>query len=282
MAEAAGLAVGAVSLATLFSTCIECLDYVSRARNHGKDFKNAMTKFDMLEARLKAWGKLLLVDKPGNELQVLKNQWEHEQEIVGKALNRIKDIFDDRQELEKRYGLQEEEEEEEVNVVQQRSLSNVMASVRLKGIDARLRPYTRSRQQGVHYWKKTVWAVHDSKKFDTLIDDLDFYIRNLEKLTKRLRHILAQEMSVQANSADKKDESTMASMEEVLANFRTTTNLSIASTIRESHTHQNMEKSLNDPTLLHLQDDRGKFLGSKNTTCRIFKLSSRIELCGSS
>ena len=187
MAEAAGLAVGAVSLASLFSACIECMDYVSRARNYGKDFKNVMTKFDMLEARLKAWGRLLCVNKPGNELQALRNQWREEKEIVGKALNRIKDIFDDRQELEKKYGLHEEEDEGD-NVIKEESLSNAIDPLSLRNVDVERHPSSKSRQQGIPFWKKTTWAVHDSKKFDALVNDLDFYIRNLEKITKRLPH----------------------------------------------------------------------------------------------
>lgn len=254
MAETAGLVIGAVSLATLFSTCVDCLDYVSRARNSGKDFKNAMTKFDMLEARLKAWGKSLRVDKPGNELQALRIQWGQEQVIIGKALNRIKDIFDDHQELEKKYGLREEEEEKEVNVVQRRSLSNAMASLRLRGTDAELRPYAKNRQQGSDFWKKTIWAVHDRKKFDTLIDDLDFYIRNLEKLTKRLRNVEAQEVPVQVN-----DQTTIASSEELLANSKTTT------------------KSLDGRRLHSLQDDQGKPFEFGTAACR-FKLCSRVKL----
>lgn len=254
MAETAGLVIGAVSLATLFSTCVDCLDYVSRARNYGKDFQNVMTKFNMLEVRLKAWGKSLRVDKPGNELQALRNQWGQEQEIVGKALCRIKDIFDDRQKWEKKYGLQKEEEEEEVNVVRRRSLSNAMASLRLRGTDAELPPYAQNRQQGTDFWKKMVWAVHDSKKFDTLIDDLDFYIRNLEKLTKRLRNTEAQEVPVQVN-----DQMAVTSSKGLLANSKTTS------------------KSWDGRRLHSLQDNQGKPFDFGNAACR-FKLCSRVKL----
>ena len=63
MAEAAGLAIGAINLAGLFTTCVECIDYISLGRNHGRDYEMSMTKLLLLKARLSAGENLFWYHK---------------------------------------------------------------------------------------------------------------------------------------------------------------------------------------------------------------------------
>ena len=198
MAEVAGLALSVVPLASIFSACIECMDYFDRGRNCSKSFKNAMDKFDALETRLRKWGNELHVDKPGNALLAPKNQWGQEHATVEKALNSIIDILHDRQTLEKKYGLQEEG----LDADQEHNLSCKEVSSSHRNSVSKSRLPNRGRQQVVPIWKKTMWAVRDNKKFDTLISDLAFWISILEKLTDRLQSFEVQHIPIQyANSS---------------------------------------------------------------------------------
>ena len=61
MAEPIGLAIGVVGLAGLFSTCVECMDYISLGRDYGKDYELSLMKTILLKARLNAWGESLCV-----------------------------------------------------------------------------------------------------------------------------------------------------------------------------------------------------------------------------
>ena len=54
--EPIGLAFGAVGLATLFSTCIDCFAFVEYGRAYGRDYEILLTKFDIEKTRLLQWG----------------------------------------------------------------------------------------------------------------------------------------------------------------------------------------------------------------------------------
>ena len=55
--EAVGVGIGLVSLAGLFSTCIDCLETIQRGLTLGKDFLLLETKFTNQCIRLRAWGR---------------------------------------------------------------------------------------------------------------------------------------------------------------------------------------------------------------------------------
>ncbi|KEF54988.1 uncharacterized protein A1O9_08640 [Exophiala aquamarina CBS 119918] len=150
MAEAAGLAIGAASLAGLFLTCIEYMECFNLDRNLGQDSEASVGKMMLLEAKLTAWGASLRVVEVGSVLPILRGRWNQEQETIGKAL-------------------------------MQKMLLVFRTSSML------FDPQQTTRQQETSLWKKTLWAVRDKKKFDALIDNLAFYIDSLEKLSDRLR-----------------------------------------------------------------------------------------------
>ncbi len=56
-AEAIGLAFGAISLAGLFQTCVECYGYIDRGRTYSKDLAQLMTKLEIEKIRLVLWGE---------------------------------------------------------------------------------------------------------------------------------------------------------------------------------------------------------------------------------
>lgn len=53
--EIAGLVIGSTSLATLFTTCVDCFEYVQLGRHFGKDFQTAVLKLDLIKLRLSRW-----------------------------------------------------------------------------------------------------------------------------------------------------------------------------------------------------------------------------------
>lgn len=55
MAEAAGLALGGIALASLFSTCIECFGYFKSFQNADDEIKMELIKLDLEKARLLIW-----------------------------------------------------------------------------------------------------------------------------------------------------------------------------------------------------------------------------------
>lgn len=55
--EAAGLAIGAVGLAGLFSACIDCFELVQHGQYSGSEYLLLETKFTNQRLRLASWGK---------------------------------------------------------------------------------------------------------------------------------------------------------------------------------------------------------------------------------
>jgi hypothetical protein len=68
MAETAGLVVGAVSLAAIFTNCVDCFEYVQLGRNFGTDYQRSLLKLDIAKLRLSRWADA--VDESRNQHQV--------------------------------------------------------------------------------------------------------------------------------------------------------------------------------------------------------------------
>jgi hypothetical protein len=54
MAEA-GLVIGAVSFAGLFTNCVDCFEYVQLGRSFGRDYQRALLRLDIVKLRLSRW-----------------------------------------------------------------------------------------------------------------------------------------------------------------------------------------------------------------------------------
>lgn len=159
-AEATGLVIGAIALASLFSTCIELFDYFEVGKTYVDGHRLSCTKLGLLRERLHIWGRALNVTEPGKEDPALRQQWPTKKDIVGKSLLRLRDI------LYESEGLLEKHE---VKIVSREGSK----STRLSNWSLRLR-------------RRTVWAIHDKPKFDRLIEDISFLMDNMEKVTENV------------------------------------------------------------------------------------------------
>ena len=176
--DVSGLVVGAVTLVSLFSTCIELFDLFELGKNLAYDYQLACTKIILLRTRLEHWGEELNIETPGAEYTALREHWPVEKEIVGRCLSGIQYIFSNTSLLTEKYEL--------IPTRIWRLQSSIPQSRATKG------PPTNSKRKfpSIVNWsllrKRTLWAVHDKQKFEHLIQDLSFLIENLEKVTSRL------------------------------------------------------------------------------------------------
>lgn len=175
MAEAAGLALGAVALASLFQTCVEFLEYFEVARNFSGDGELVSTKLGLLETRLKNWGYEMKVLDPGREDGGWHAALEDEGGVITRCLVGINDILGDASKLRNEYGLDKRKRVDWSSC-----------------LPFRLRPpqqAKKSRFSRLSVRKHVVWAVRDKKRFDSLIQDLDFFITNLEKVGSHIANL---------------------------------------------------------------------------------------------
>ena len=143
-AEIAGLAIGTIALATLFSTCIELFDLFEVGKNCIYDYDLACLKISLLRERLRAWGSTLHVREPGAEDTALRHQWPTKREIVAASLIGLRRILSDSEVLTQKYDM---------------SVSSI------------------------GFRRRTVWSIRDKAKFERLIQDISFLVDGLEKIT---------------------------------------------------------------------------------------------------
>ncbi|KAL9115327.1 MAG: hypothetical protein Q9227_000648 [Pyrenula ochraceoflavens] len=189
MADVAGLVIGAVTLASLFSTCVELFGYFELGSKCGRDYSLACTKLGLLKARLTRWGLTLNIQVPGYEASDLREHWSAEKDVIGQSLYGISAIFSDTSILIERYRLAPN---------RRRKLRPL--AFRLKDIPS---PNLDHHQSSISTWsflrKRTLWAIHDKARFDDLINDLSFLIENLEKVAYRVQ--MAPEKKVHPTDA---------------------------------------------------------------------------------
>ena len=170
MAEAAGLALGIVALASLFTTCVELIDYFELSKSYEYDYMTACLKLSLLKSRLHTWGHAL---QPGADSCQLDEELGHqrslEKEVIRRSLQGIADILGSAEALKDKYGLSS------------RKSAVVVSGCRDPPVDRKSQRFLLSRIRGMSSVRRTTtWAIRDKQKFDNLISDLEFFISNLE------------------------------------------------------------------------------------------------------
>jgi len=172
--EPISLSIGAIALASLFSTCLECFDYFKAAQSFSGDLEILVNKLDCQKERLLTWGELVGISKTAEEgrnaeLDTPKG------DLVKRCLDSITSLCSDAEKLQKNYGVQHMTGHSPAADRNNRLSSNRMALFRksfqrISQTDARRQP---------NILAMTRWAVHDKSKFETLashirelVDDL--------------------------------------------------------------------------------------------------------------
>ncbi|MCJ1236898.1 hypothetical protein MMC14_004880 [Varicellaria rhodocarpa] len=108
--ETVGFTVGVVALASLFSTCVECWDYIEYARSHGRDYELLATQLEVEKTRFLIWGDVVGVLKPGEAGHSETLNHPRVAPVVERILNHIISIFSNSERLTSKYGLAQDEE----------------------------------------------------------------------------------------------------------------------------------------------------------------------------
>ncbi|MCJ1473406.1 hypothetical protein MMC13_002057 [Lambiella insularis] len=181
MAEAAGLTIGIVALASLFSTCVECWDYIDRGRSHGRDYEILATQLDIEKTRFLLWGQtigLLDVDGVGRDSTLDSPSVE---KTIERCLHNIHKIFTDSDALVNRYGMQE------LDPLTTTPMSSKVASSHslqtFKESWTKFQARVKGVQRQSSFLRKTRWAIRDRAQFDLLLGDLRQLISGLKDIT---------------------------------------------------------------------------------------------------
>ena len=180
--EVVSLTIGSVALASLFSTCIECFDYVDLARKYERDYEVLAAKLQIEKIRLWLWGFMVGLST-SRENATQTSILPQVEPFVRENLNIIYRIFLDSEKLSNRYGLTSTsvacvtDQQERVEALSPSSKSRVQALMPASLPDLGRRP------EGVGVCGRARWAIHDKEKFTLLIQDLKDMIDGLNAIT---------------------------------------------------------------------------------------------------
>jgi hypothetical protein len=182
MAEAAGLVLGVAGVPAIFASCVDCLDYITLERNYGKDFEVSLAKVSILQGRLHGCGESLSITTANQISSASSVQWKPQGEAIKRSLMGLQSCFNDERKLEKTYGLKPVSQTTSIAT----SSSTTTVSPSLAEVQLSFNLTSTLRQKQTPLSKRVWWAIHDKKKFDTLISDALFHIETIEAICIQL------------------------------------------------------------------------------------------------
>lgn len=187
MAEVAGLVIGGVGLAALFSTCMETFEYVESGSNYGKAYQKSALRLTLLRLRLSRWGETVkFIDEPtGGRYEELPVASDKDSKKVNWLLGEIHASLEDAERAAKRYECEQPAAD---------------GDTRVAAITEKVRTMAIRRQKSSSFVQKARWALHDEKKFGKVIGELSEFITNLTELFPATKPI--QEQLASADAAE--------------------------------------------------------------------------------
>lgn len=167
--EVAGLVIGGVSLAGLFTNCVDCFEYVQVGRELGKDYQTAVLKLDLLQLRLSRWSNAV-----GHS--AIAVQSEEETKKAQDILGQITYLFEEAEKRSKRFentsrGPREGTTGQDPDV-----------GADLEATHEKMKSLALRRQRQSTFAQKAKWALYEETQFKRLIEDLDPLVKELVEL----------------------------------------------------------------------------------------------------
>ena len=174
MADPFGIASGAVGIATAFTACIDCFEYIQLGRHFGRDFQTDQLALSCARIRLSRWGesvdiyndpKLGRPNATATEVQVAKN-----------TLVQILELFAATEGISRKYKLSAKSGED------LSTLSTGDLDPKLIALDNKMKRLAVRRQKGAPFLKLTSWAIYHRSALKELLDNIVSLIDNIETL----------------------------------------------------------------------------------------------------
>lgn len=174
--EVAGLAVSAVALATLFTTCLDCWDLIKLGRAKDRDYRILQTGLDAQRIRFVLWGHSHGLHRSQCDFRNPKIR-----QTASNTMRIIIQLFQESDELTSRYGLTKEPStkpdlESESADGGNNGLRKVFRRTQMKMKERRQAP-----DRPANRW---YWVISDRKKFEELLNHLRSLITDLESITE--------------------------------------------------------------------------------------------------
>ena len=174
MAEAVGLTLSALSLTSLFSTCVECFGYFSASRDFERDRNVLLGRLDFERNKLLIWGNFVgVLSETGDGLLKALGRAKDTHQKLRRQLECIISLLTDAEKLQENYGVRGLEGQGKESIPWSLVSKNNLDLFKLTLKRFLLRnPKEAAEYRKYKVWAKLKWAIHDKQKFQGLINDL--------------------------------------------------------------------------------------------------------------
>lgn len=202
MTEAAGLALGVVAL---WKTCVDVFDVIDSGRSYGMDYELLRVKLEVERIRLVTWGDMIGLDGENSTTRPdtrpdTRLQQSNVNETVMRLLGCIQHIFDNSERLQSNYGLRPSEGQTQNASIDVGVGPGILGAVFRRPYE-NLRRAARDRQRDTKLRKKALWAIHDRRKFQTMIMEIKGFNDNLESLFPGSRLQVAEALRIDVENS---------------------------------------------------------------------------------
>ena len=210
--EPIGLTIGAITLASLFIECVECLDLIELARSSERDLTTQVCKLNIVKRQLMVWGESIGLLSPDEGRDGILDQLRGHQEIKD-VLQQISILLQDVEELKTRYGVEADSTNDggQSHCIEvSRCRRDIFKQHPIMEFLSRLATHQRKST----IITKTRWAIRDSKKFEALVKNLDWFVTKLIRIEVSHDTHVRRDMATCEEVESIVDLSTLAIMEQ--------------------------------------------------------------------
>ena len=178
--EPIGLGLGIVSLAALFSSCLECFDYVQLGRSFGEDYGKCLLRLDVARLRFSRWGASVGLGPQVTQHEDLVVQ-EREHLLAQRLLEEIKHCFETAEKFSGQYKERALVRDADVSALAVADTETDLGP-EYRYLHTTMRELASKRQGHTSFARKTKWALYEKRKFDAMIDDVSCFVKELVEL----------------------------------------------------------------------------------------------------
>lgn len=172
MAEVFGIIASSVSIAAIFSTCVDCFGYVQLARDFDGDFHTFLLQLSCARLRFTRWGhSIRVLEDPG----FIHNTTPDELWTTKNLLLQILALFKKVERKSAKYGSAANHPS-----ISTDGLDDLRSRIEGKMSEIAYERVEPRKQPGLV--KKASWALHDAKHMMSLIKNITDLIENLETI----------------------------------------------------------------------------------------------------
>jgi Prion-inhibition and propagation len=212
----AGLVIGVVSL---WKTCVEIFEVIDSGRKYGMEYEILRVKLEVERIRLVTWGNALGLSEVEHGRPTLHARLNQDdvRDAVLRLLGCIQHVFENTERLQGSYGLRPvtptpHNAGDEGRPTQ----SQLILGPIFKRSYKTLLELARYRQNSTPLHKKTIWAIHNKKKFGEMISEIKGFNDNLESLFPDIKGYTFEDMRNEINQSE--DIDALQSLEEATMN----------------------------------------------------------------